>query len=316
MSNLIKNWKKYNGFLFLEETARSVVNSKIKTKSYATRQKYGKKYKLSAEETNDFYRELILSNEPFLAARFGSAEMRRVNRYVMIKLGLAKEYNESHLKGVLLNKSPEMVDWYAEQIINLMPNADIIPAWCPIGESYFIRKYAKKAKLCSIGDIEPYFYEKPWTAALKGKKVMVINPFVDSIQSQYKKRELLFENKDVLPEFELHTVKSVMILSPEDDIFDSMIDAIEYMYQEAMKVDFDVVLLGCGPMGMILAERFRQQGKQAIYLGGILQILFGIKGKRWDGQEKYTNLYNEHWIYPVEEPPQNAERLDSACYWK
>ena len=312
----LKNWKKYNGFLFLSETLRSVANSKLKSKNYVTRQKYGKKRKLSAEETNAFYREKILSGEPFFAGRLGAAEMRRVNKHVMIKLGISKKYKSAHLKNILLNNSPELADWYAEQIIGLLPNVDILTAWCPIGEAYLIRQFAKKAKLCGIADIEPYFHKNPWTAALKGKKVLVINPFDQTIRQQYEKRELLFEDKDMLPEFELHTVKSVMVLTPEENTYGTIIDAIDYMYNEAMKIDFDIALLGCGPQGMILAEKFRQQGKQAIYLGGILQIMFGIKGKRWDTQELYKNLYNEHWTYPIEEAPKGAEKLDSACYWK
>ena len=88
------------------------------------------------------------------------------------------------------------------------------------------------------------------------------------------------------------------------------------MYEEAMKIDFDIALLGCGQTGMILAERFRQQGKQAIYLGGALQLLFGLKGKRWDNMEKHSALYNEHWIYPIEEMPKGAERIEGGCYWK
>ena len=318
MPNLMKTWKTYNGLLFLKETFRTVMDGKVfcgKNRALH-RERYGRRTKLSAAETNDCYRELILSGKPFLAGRLGSAEMRRVNRYVMKQLGLCKGYKEAHIRSVLLNKSPALADWYAEQIISLLPNVDIMPVWCPIGEAYLVRQFAKKAKLTHLADIEPFFYEHPWTAALKGKKVLVINPFDESIRLQYKKRELLFENPEILPEFELHTLKSVMVLTPEDNTYGTIIDAVDYMYEEAMKTDFDIALLGCGPQGMILAERFRQQGKQAIYLGGVLQILFGIKGSRWDVMPTHSTLYNEHWIYPVEEPPKGAEKLDSACYWK
>lgn len=318
MFRLIENWKKYNLPLFLSETLRSVYYLKInnKARKYVFREKYGNRKKLSGQEINDFYREKILSGEPFFAGRLGSAEMRRVNRYVMKEVGLCKDYKESHLKNPLLKNSPELADWYAQQIIELLPNVDVMPAWCPIGESYLIRQFAKKAKLAHFEDIEPFWYENPWTSALTGKKVLVINPFDESIQQQYAKRELLFANKEMLPEFELRTVKSVMVLTAEDNTFGTIMDVIDYMYDEAMKEDFDIALLGCGPQGMILAERFRQQGKQAIYLGGIIQMMFGIKGKRWDEQEKYSKMYNEHWIYPVEEPPQGSKKLDGGCYWR
>ena len=314
---ILANWKKFNGFLFMQELARSAWYSKIipGKKAYVYRQKYGNRRKLTAEQTNEAYRRLIESGKPFLAGRMGTAEMLRVNRYLMIKLGLKKHYSARHMRGVF-QSTPEAVDWFAERVIELMPHVDIMPAWCLLAEPFLIRNYAKKAQICQLEDIEPFFYEKPWTAALKGKKVMVINPFDESIRKQYAKREMLFENPEMLPEFELHTVKSVMVLSPEYNVYGTMEDAINYMYNEAMKVDFDIALLGCGAMGMLLAEKIRQQGKQAIYLGGVLQILFGIRGKRWDNAEHYQKFFNEHWIYPIEAPPEGAERLDGSCYWK
>lgn len=317
MANKIKNWIKYNLFLFLEESIRTLLYTRFKKQErrYATREKYGKKRKISAKETNDFYRERILSGEPFLAARMGSGEMRRVNRYIMKELGLANSYKEANIKSVIMKKSPELADWYCQRIIELLPNIDIMPAWCPVGEAYLIRQFAAKAKITHLEHIEPFWEEKPWTSALKGKKVLVINPFDESIRQQYEKRELLFENKEMLPEFELLTLKSVMVLTEEENVYGSIIDVVDYTYREAMKNDFDIVLLGCGQVGMILAEKFRQQGKQAIYLGGALQILFGIKGKRWDTQEKYRALYNEHWIYPIEPPPKNYKKVEGGCYW-
>lgn len=320
MTKLIHNWKKYNLPLFLVESARSLYYIKTskgkKEKKYVTRKKYGKKKKLTAEQTNEYYRELIMSGKPFVAGRLGTGEARRVNRYIMMNLGLSKEYAPSHIKSVVINNSPELADWYCEQILELLPNVDIMPAWCSIGEPYLVRKFAHKTKLCRLEDIEPFWNEHPWTNALKGKKVLVINPFDESIRMQYEKRELLFENKEILPEFELKTLKSVMVLTPEDNTYGTIIDVVDYTYNEAMKIDFDIALLGCGQVGMILAEKFRQQGKQAIYLGGILQILFGIKGKRWDVQEKYKKMYNEYWTYPIEEPPKGYQKVEGGCYWQ
>lgn len=40
-------------------------------------------------------------------------------------------------------------------------------------------------------------------------KVLVIHPFEDTIKSQYQKREKLFPGTDILPEFELKTLKAV-----------------------------------------------------------------------------------------------------------
>ena len=49
-----------------------------------------------------------------------------------------------------------------------------------------------------------------------------------------------------------------------------------------MEEIFDVAIIGCGAYGMPLAAMLKQAGKQAIHLGGATQLLFGIKGKRWE----------------------------------
>ena len=36
----------------------------------------------------------------------------------------------------------------------------------------------------------------------------------------------------------------------------------------------------------------------SLYVGGGLQLLFGIKGKRWDDANGKL-LYNEHWVRPL-----------------
>ena len=92
------------------------------------------------------------------------------------------------------------------------------------------------------------------------------------------------------------------------------------MYKEAMKLDFDIAILGCGAYGLPLAAKIKQAGKQAIHLGGVTQILFGIKGKRWEEMEDYRyikNLMNDAWVYPnVQDTPKNAKIVEGGCYWK
>ena len=57
-------------------------------------------------------------------------------------------------------------------------------------------------------------------------------------------------------------------------------------------------------------------GKQVIHMGGATQLLFGIKGKRWDTHPVIKNLYNEHWVRPeAHERPEGAETIESGCYW-
>jgi hypothetical protein len=76
-----------------------------------------------------------------------------------------------------------------------------------------------------------------------------------------------------------------------------------------------------------LAAYIKDLGKKAVHLGGTTQIMFGIRGKRWDlflEEERksgasngfYSNLFNEHWVYPSpSETPARSELAESGCYW-
>jgi hypothetical protein len=86
-----------------------------------------------------------------------------------------------------------------------------------------------------------------------------------------------------------------------------------------VSIDFDICLIGAGAYGLPLAYFAKTIGKQAIHLGGVTQILFGIKGRRWekdDYADSTAKMFNEHWIRPMEsETPALKDRVENGCYW-
>ena len=82
-------------------------------------------------------------------------------------------------------------------------------------------------------------------------------------------------------------------------------------------IDFDIAIIGCGAYGMPLAAHVKRIGKKAVHLGGQTQLLFGIKGKRWEtGHDKIKSMFNEHWVYPSnDERPKNFISVESGAYW-
>ena len=60
---------------------------------------------------------------------------------------------------------------------------------------------------------------------------------------------------------------------------------------------------------------FRKHKAAAVYVGGGLQLLFGIKGKRWDTDE-YPHMYNEHWVYAsTADKPAGFKMVEGGAYW-
>ena len=67
-------------------------------------------------------------------------------------------------------------------------------------------------------------------------------------------------------------------------------ETFQRMCSEISKLDFDIALIGCGGYGVPLAGFiYNKLKKQAIQIGGGLQLLFGVMGKKMG---KYGNVGN------------------------
>jgi len=59
-------------------------------------------------------------------------------------------------------------------------------------------------------------------------------------------------------------------------------------------------------------------GKSAIYIGGGLQLLFGVKGKRWENHPVIGKIIkdNGNFISPSgDKILNNNNRVEGGCYW-
>lgn len=164
----------------------------------------------------------------------------------------------------------------------------------------------------------PFLYDNPWTTCLENKTVLIVHPFVDSIKSQYKIRELLFDNPKVLPKFkDLILIKAVQSIGGEKTEFKDWFEALEFMKNEISSVDFDIAIIGAGAYGLPLTAHVKKIGKIGIHMAGWTQMLFGIYGKRWVKDQPYfKNFINEHWKRPNEnETPKSFKKIESGAYW-
>lgn len=278
---------------------------------------------LDDTHANAYIAEKIKSGEPFLACRFGSGEMRAFLKTLEVRMHVRLEIPEQNMDSMCINagffpREQRTVMRFGRLMEDVCREVDMLAIWGTLPmENYVIDTFTPQAKLCYLSGLEPFFADEPWTKALAGKKVLVIHPFDETIRAQYEKRQQLFADKDMMPEFELKTLKAVQTIAGEKDPrFADWFEALDYMYEEAMKTDFDVAIIGCGAYGFPLAAKLKRAGKQAIHMGGATQLLFGIKGKRWEEKEEYKPIINEHWRRPAEsETPAGAKKIEGSCYW-
>lgn len=288
---------------------------------------FAHKWIMSTKATNEWLYQKILSGEPFMAARFGNTELSVITSVLKNRIcGRSEENDERFDKWFtrlgegagFFPVEDKLADPFTDLMLKACKSVDLLGMWHCHMEDFVIEEYLPQADLTFLFRLEPWRCQEPWSRALKGKKVLVIHPFEESIQKQYQKRELLFPGTEVLPEFDLLTLKAVQTVAGEkDERFETWFDALQYMFDEAMKKDFDIAIIGCGAYGFPLAAKLKNAGKQAIHLGGVTQIMFGIKGKRWVECPTYRVPFNEAWEYPLEsETPKNSQKVEESCYWK
>jgi len=266
---------------------------------------------LTPEEGNKLILDSLNGNPhmPFSAGRAGSTETNGILHF------LAKKPIPADMlctfSGVNLPTQAEYQK-FALHYIQCIKNIDLMGLWRQ-EENYYIQTGIVKNKKTLLRGIEPYYFESPWSAGLEGKKVLIIHPFVESMKKQMEKREKLWPNTNVLPEFDPLYLKSHQSLGDKDS---NWFDNLNNMKDSMLKADYDVALIGCGAYGLPLASHAKNMGKKAIHVGGALQILFGIKGKRWDTHDIISKFYNEHWTRPLEEEKsKNFQMVEGGCYW-
>lgn len=281
--------------------------------------KYANRNAMTAQEGNTYIGEMISKGMPFVASRFGSTELSVILRREAHKNHRFYKNNDANLCALsgFFPNDEKLMDQFASEMLNVVGEIDLLGTWYSSLEEYIVAEYMPKTKLTHLVALEPYAYVDPWSKQLEHKKILVIHPFEESIIQQYARREKIYRNPDILPEFELQTIKAVQtIAGARDDRFTTWFDALEYMKQEIYKRDFDIAIIGCGAYGMPLAVEVKRMGKQAIHMGGATQILFGIKGARWDNNPDFAKMYNDYWIRPNQaEQCKNSSVVENSCYW-
>lgn len=295
-------------------------------------------------KAGDIIRQALMSDEPCMIGRFGANEL------VAMSVGLERKDGKRYPFSYILGNSPKW--WWSDSIVNQMRDcAGFFPATSEMLERFatlmkedakeldifgswdenerFVYQLFPNARAVRLRWLEPFWSRNPetsegpasynpYTQALKCKKVLVVHPFAKTIISQYNRRDLIFPDGLTLPEFKsFEVIKAVQSVGGKSEQFNSWFDALEYMKQEIDNHDYDVCLLGCGAYGFPLAAHVKRSGKKAIHLGGALQLLFGIRGRRWEvpGSD-HLSLMNEHWVRPSEEEtPLSAAQVEGGCYW-
>jgi len=289
---------------------------------------------LDATSASDLLRQTIRADGPCMIARFGAVELQALVRIKIRKSLTRMEViyddlqrgantpwdSESEFSALRNNAGFFPINAHGLlQFERLMDESvrsvDILGSW--LSQESIYNEALSQARVVELGDLEPYYRRDPWSAALEGQRVLIVHPFVESVTKQYtENRTRLFSNPKTLPEFKLLTYRSPQSIAGNSGGYGSWFDAFETMRHDVLNLEFDTAILGCGAYGFPLAAAIKASGRKAVHLGGATQILFGIKGARWDSLPLVSGLYNKYWIRPLEsETPRGYKSIEAGCYW-
>ena len=275
-------------------------------------------------------RELMAGDKPFFIGRNGTIETEVLFFWLSNRQGplfidyparLSQQIQQN--AGVFPNTSQSIDKWCAAYMDALKVMDGGAAGWYkPIYhlEQCVMDLAAPSVFRTPLRSLEPYYVAagERWTETLAGKRVAVVSSFADTMRTQIGRPiwpDGLLDISGVEWSF-IRTGYAPIVARgqaewPECPDWDS---AVTYVVEKAAGAD--VALIGCGALGMIIAGRLRRQGVSCIVLGGAIQVLFGIKGRRWAQHDVISGFWNDAWVSPAaHEVPGGAGAVEGGCYW-
>lgn len=269
-------------------------------------------------------------NRGSLIGRHGTIELTQM--LIFDKTGTidSEKAKVLELNAGIFPRDDTILKQWCQEYSSATKEANIIAAgwYKPLAnvEWNYLDKVNPSAKRIPLRSLEPY-YSMPhshWTVALERQHVVVVSSFTESMQKQiFYKDQIWPQCKSLLPNnVQWSFVKSYYCpatakgMCQWPDQIRSWKDAVDSMEKEVLNTGAKIALIGCGGLAMPLALRLKQKGIIAIVLGGAIQILFGIKGRRWRNHPIISKFYTSDWLHPnLAEIPGNANEIEGGCYW-
>lgn len=145
---------------------------------------------MSGEDCTLVIKRELEKKGPTMIARFGSTEIKAIifpTLPFFLRPFLKKRIFENmYTLSGFFPSNKQTIKQFSSLMIEDMKLLDVLGCW-RIEES-LLQKYFPFAKRVELDTLEPYLQKNPWSELLENKKILVIHPFSDTIESQYHKR--------------------------------------------------------------------------------------------------------------------------------
>jgi hypothetical protein len=286
------------------------------------------------EEKAELVCSYFKNNKPFLIGRNGSTELEVLSYF--IKNGPNTQFPQFLMNrletysGIFPATQESVKHWVLRYVDSLYECDAIAEGWyepLKIEEKILLDAIIPKRDSLFLRNLEPYYFDESirWSKFLENKNVGIINSFAKTCEEQtYLSKAIWGKNfKSLLPSntrwIPIQTYFPPKMSGDYRETswplhINNWEQAIDYVLQSYKEDPFEVAIVGCGALGMIIGAELKKKGVQVILMGGATQILFGVRGKRWETHSVISKFFNDAWVYPKNKPA-NAKLIENACYW-
>jgi len=186
----------------------------------------------------------------------------------------------------------------------------------------FTEKAMPAMKRICAHAVEPFYFmdhpEYMFDTLFENKKVLIITSHKKTTEAQIASGNVKKAFKKPI----FHDTTQFAVYKPAQQNAGSHDQNSWKIHFETMKLDiveikkefdFDIALVSAGGFGMILCDFiYTELNTSTMYVGGALQLFFGIRGKRWA-----TSPYiNDSWTeVDPQDKPANVGLCEGGCYW-
>lgn len=279
---------------------------------------------IKAEKDNLYIKSIILENKPFFIGRIAGCELK-IAYNVLNNVFDTNDLKQLENNAGIYVKNKDSLNIYVKQLVKSYDNCTVIAEWDTSGEVFtntgigqqLITKRTYAIPKINALSLEPYYFKDSWMPALKGKKILVIHPFSKTFQKQVPNLKKIFPDLSWFEDCEFQFIEPPLTLAGNHRGVCWQEHLEPFLNSLREVINFDIALVAAGGYGMLIADFiFKDLGKSVMYIGGALQLFFGVIGKRWFDNNDILKLVNDDWSRPDKgDKPKNFIEVEKGCYW-
>ncbi len=268
----------------------------------------------------------IVENNIFFIGRIAGIELLTAYDFLN-KLDLSQDLKQLEINAGIYIKNKESLKVYVNQLINSYKECTMIGKWplegdvykeTGLGQKLILEMYPNIPRI-NARELEPYYStdSESWMSKMQGKRILLIHPFIETIKKQIPNLDKIFPGKDWFKDCSFVYLKSPITCANNHQDIDWQESYNTFINELNTYEEYDIALVACGGYGMLVSNHIYSNLKRSvIYVGGALQLFFGIIGKRWFINKEVMSLVNDYWVRPnKEDRPPNYQLIEKGCYW-